>query len=71
MPLYEYRCRSCDTSFQLLRAVRSADEPAACPDGHTDSVRALSLVAPVRRAEGAVAPATGGGCCGGMCGCGN
>ena len=71
MPLYEYRCRICDTTFQLLRAVRSADEPAACPDGHTDSVRALSLVAPVRRAEGAVAPAAGGGCCGGMCGCGN
>jgi putative FmdB family regulatory protein len=71
MPLYEYRCRSCDTSFQLLRSVRSADEPAACPDGHTDSVRALSLVAPVRRAEGAVARTTGGGCCGGICGCGN
>jgi putative FmdB family regulatory protein len=71
MPLYEYRCRACDTPFQLLRAVRSADEPAACPDGHADTVRALSLVAPVRRAEAAVTPAGGGGCCGGMCGCGH
>lgn len=71
MPLYEYRCRVCDTSFQLLRAVGSADDPAPCPAGHTDAVRALSLVAPVRRGEVMTAPASGGGCCGGACGCGH
>jgi putative FmdB family regulatory protein len=71
MPLYEYRCRVCDTSFQLLRTVRSADDPAPCPSGHTDVARALSLVAPVRRGEFMTAPASGGGCCGGACGCGH
>jgi putative FmdB family regulatory protein len=71
MPLYEYRCRVCYTSFQLLRAVKAADDPAPCPSGHSDVVRALSLVAPVRRGGVMAAPASGGGCCGGACGCGH
>jgi putative FmdB family regulatory protein len=70
MPLYEYRCRVCETSFQLLRGMRAADEPARCPAGHDDVTRALSLVAPPRR-EGFAATPVGGGCCGGACGCGH
>lgn len=71
MPLYEYRCRVCDVGFQLLRTVRAADEPAACPAGHDDTVRALSLVAPVRRAGTPATAMAGSGCCGGSCGCGH
>ena len=71
MPLYEYRCRVCDSSFQLLRAITTADEAAPCPAGHTDTIRALSLVAPMRRADAVAMPAAGGGCCGGACGCGH
>jgi putative FmdB family regulatory protein len=71
MPLYEFRCRVCESSFQLLRSIGTADEPAACPAGHADTVRALSLVAPVRRPGTMAAPAAGGGCCGGACGCGH
>lgn len=70
MPLYEFRCRVCDVSFQLLRAVGAADDTASCPAGHDETVRALSLVAPIR-AGGGSAPATAGGCCGGGCGCGH
>lgn len=73
MPLYEYRCRECDRTFPLLRPIAEADVPAPCPDGHTDVVRALSLVAPrARTAASGAAPAPaggGGGCCGGACGC--
>lgn len=69
MPLYEYRCRTCDRSFDLLRPVRDADESAECPGGHDDTVRALSLVAPAVRGRQPVA--SGGGCCGGACGCGS
>jgi putative FmdB family regulatory protein len=66
MPLYEYRCRTCDDTFQLLRSVDAADTGVTCPGGHADTVRALSLVAPVRHSTaGAPAPVTGGGCCGG------
>jgi hypothetical protein len=49
-----------------------ASAPAACPAGHVDTVKLMSLVAVGGRAEGggsAPAPAAGG-CCGGACGCG-
>ncbi|MBW3605279.1 MAG: zinc ribbon domain-containing protein [Actinobacteria bacterium] len=68
MPMYEYRCRTCDRSFQRLRPIAEADAPVACPEGHDDVARALSLVAP--RGRSAAAPPRGdGGCCGGACGC--
>jgi hypothetical protein len=41
--------------------------PAACPDGHSDTVKLLSTVA----VAGFLAAPTGGGCCGGSCGCAN
>jgi hypothetical protein len=50
-------------------------EPAACPDGHADTVRLLSFLAAARpdRANGGAAmaaPGAGGGCGGGGgCGC--
>jgi putative FmdB family regulatory protein len=73
MPLYEYRCRECDGLFPLLRPIAEADAPAPCPDGHTDVVRALSLVAPRVHGGGtggaAPAPSGSGGCCGGACSC--
>jgi len=51
-----------------------ASDPAACPQGHEDTVKLLSTVAVGGRA-GSSAPAPrggggGGGCCGGACGCG-
>ncbi|MBI5090111.1 MAG: zinc ribbon domain-containing protein [Actinobacteria bacterium] len=70
MPLYEYRCRTCDATFELRRSMSEASEPAACPQGHVDSMRRLSMFASVG-ASTAPAPAggSGGGCCGGGCGC--
>lgn len=66
MPTYEYRCRTCDTRFELRRAIDEADAPASCPQGHEGARRLLSVFA----AGGtATAPAGGGhgggGCCGG------
>jgi hypothetical protein len=45
--------------------------PGQCPQGHDDTVKLLSMVAVGGRA-GSAAPqprASGGGCCGGACGC--
>ncbi len=50
-----------------------ADAPATCPEGHTDTVRLLSVFASVRATGEGGTPAmatSGGGCCGGGCGCG-
>ncbi len=68
--MYEYRCRVCDRSFHRLRSIAAADESTSCPAGHDDVARALSLVAPPRRSGVPAAP-SGGGCCGGACGCGH
>jgi putative FmdB family regulatory protein len=67
MPLYEYRCRECDTRFETRRAVGDADAPLPCPDGHTEAVRLLSVFAATGRASGA--PAAGGASCGAGCMC--
>lgn len=70
MPRYEYRCRSCGSTFERDRPMAEASAPAACPSGHDDTVKLLSTVA-LGRGSGAAAPAGGGGggCCGGACGC--
>ncbi|WP_229067969.1 zinc ribbon domain-containing protein [Actinoplanes sp. DH11] len=73
MPRYEYRCRACGDTFELSRPMSASTDPAACPQGHGDTVKLLSTVAVTGRGGGASAPAGpaagGGGCCGGGCGC--
>jgi putative FmdB family regulatory protein len=77
MPLYEYRCRTCDDTFELRRAMSESSEPATCPSGHDGAVRLLSVFASVGASNGqsggmsagaAPAPSSGGGC-GASCGC--
>jgi putative FmdB family regulatory protein len=71
VPLYEFRCKTCDDTFEVRRPMSQAGEPATCPDGHPGAVRLLSVFASV---GGGAAPApaatskTGGGC-GGACAC--
>jgi putative FmdB family regulatory protein len=70
MPLYEYRCQTCDQRFEMRRSMDDAAAPATCPDGHDDTVRLLSMFATTGAAPSMRTPAAvGGGCCGGACGC--
>ncbi|SCL20371.1 putative regulatory protein, FmdB family [Micromonospora nigra] len=72
MPRYEFRCRACGDTFEINRPMARAGEPASCPQGHTDTVKLLSTVAVTGRGGSPSGPAsapTGGGCCGGGCGC--
>lgn len=69
MPTYAYRCRECTQTFELVRPMSASGDPAACPDGHGDTVKLLNTVA-LTGSGGpapAAAPAGGGGCCGGGC----
>ncbi|MDP8928920.1 MAG: zinc ribbon domain-containing protein [Actinomycetota bacterium] len=66
MPVYEYRCRDCGHEFEALRPVGAASDVAACPNGHDDTVRRLSLVAPTPRPTASSGPAP---CCAGGCAC--
>ncbi|MGK4583450.1 FmdB family zinc ribbon protein [Kitasatospora sp. HPMI-4] len=71
MPRYDFRCRSCGATFELRRAMAQANDPAVCPEGHTDTVKLLSTVAVTGGAAAAAsmpsAGGGGGGCCGGGC----
>jgi putative FmdB family regulatory protein len=73
MPRYEFRCRACGDTFEVNRPMREAAQPATCPGGHDDTVKLLSTVALTGRGSAGSAPApsagSGGGCCGGACGC--
>jgi len=70
--LYEFRCKTCDSRFEVRRPMAEADQPAPCPQGHPSTVRLLSTFGTVLT-SGASSPAPamagGGGCCGGACGC--
>ncbi len=70
MPLYEYRCRTCAARFEARRSAAQADAPLACPDGHVDATRLLSVFATTGRAEpGFCAAPVTGGCGAGACAC--
>lgn len=69
MPIYEYVCMRCESHFEEL--VR-AEETPPCPDcGSTQATRQFSVFAAhgVGSQPSFSAP-SGGGCCGGSCGCG-
>ncbi|MEC4016195.1 FmdB family zinc ribbon protein [Streptomyces sp. H27-D2] len=67
MPRYEFRCRPCDTTFELDRPMADSSAPATCPDGHDDTVKLLSAVAVGGAAPAPAGGGGGGGCCGGGC----
>jgi putative FmdB family regulatory protein len=72
MPRYEYRCRTCGDTFELSRPMAESSAPAACPEGHQDTVKLLSTVAvggtaAASAARSAAPSGSGGGCCGGGC----
>jgi putative FmdB family regulatory protein len=50
MPLYEYYCDDCQTTFEVLRSFSQADEPVLCSEcrgSHTR--RAMSLFCAVSK----------------------
>jgi len=63
MPLYEYACRPCGRTFEVL--VRNGDAPA-CPGCGSAELNRLMSVVSVGGSREAVAPAPMGGC--GTCG---
>ncbi len=73
MPLYDFRCRTCDETFEVRRPMSESSDPAVCPQGHDDTVRLLASFASVGGAAEALRSAPGpkmrhsGGCCGGAC----
>ncbi len=71
MPTYEFRCRECGSTFSEQRPMAASGEPATCPDGHTDTIRLLTMAGALTggssRGSAEPGPAGAGGCCGGGC----
>lgn len=67
MPIYEFRCRSCSTRFEELRPMADVATAVACPQGHDDVERLLSMIAP---SSGVDSGESGGACCASGCACG-
>ena len=76
MPVYEYRCADCSKKFDVFTPQRMALEGVACRHCHgTNVTKMVSVFASVgAEASDSFAEApqasSGGGCCGGSCGCG-
>lgn len=72
VPLYEFRCKTCDDTFEVRRPMSESGDPATCPQGHDGAVRLLSVFANVGGGGSptpAAAPRPTGGGCGGGCAC--
>ncbi len=72
MPVYEYVCSDCETRFERRVAWSAADSVDCTACGGSHVRRAVSRVALMGSdsREIPVQAGSGGGCCGGSCGCG-
>ena len=75
MPIYEYRCDACAGKFEVLTSFSERDHGQVCPSCESTKTRVQvsSFAAIGAGAELSPLPmaSTGGGCCGGACGCGS
>ena len=73
MPIYDYRCDSCGTTYDIFHKVREVVEDVVCPscgsDSHTRLLSAPSISVGSSSSSFDAAPSCDtGSCCGGTCG---
>lgn len=75
MPVYEYVCKDCNHKFDSLVRTRDAADEVECKTCSSGNVRRLvSSFATIGGLDDPTVPRqamSGGGCCGGSCGCGH
>ena len=70
MPIYEYRCKSCEGEFE--KYVPGASTQVACPACASEQVMRKLSVFGLKTAgalQSSAMSGGGGGCCGGGCAC--
>ena len=64
MPLYEYRCQSCEHQFEVLQRLGDGAEGQRCPGcGHDEVARLFSTFAASTGSGQGEAAMPVGGCC--------
>lgn len=64
MPLYEYVCDACGSTFEQLRRMSEADQPAPCPQcASAQTERKMFSSFAAVGGDGAAAAGFGGGAC--------
>ncbi len=72
MPIYEFYCEGCKTSFEHMTSMSARDKKVPCPNcGSKKTDRKLSSVSAGSGVKGGGGGGGGGGCCGGSCRCGH
>lgn len=79
MPLYEYQCKKCGKIMEVLSKTADAESELDCPSCGKE--KQFTKIFSTFAAHGAAASdslpvqsmskSSGGGCCGGSCGCGH
>ncbi|MCR4393648.1 MAG: zinc ribbon domain-containing protein [Dehalococcoidales bacterium] len=54
MPIYEYKCNSCNHKFELLRSVSKSGEDAVCPKCQSRAERVFSRCYTFSTTEGGI-----------------
>lgn len=73
MPVYDYRCNECGSTYDVFHKVREIEEDVVCPScnsaRHTRLLSAPNVSTKSVGADVSSAPSceSGGGCCGGSC----
>ena len=74
MPLYEFACKSCHSTFERLMSFSAAEDGVSCPRcGAGEARKLISTFAAFSRSAAGETNAFGGGgcaCSSGGCGCG-
>ncbi len=68
MPIYEYVCQDCQTSFEMIRTIEKADSDVNCVKCQSDNVkRRISLFNAASGGHSLTGDAGCGSCAGGSC----
>ena len=74
MPIYDYKCTSCEATYEVFHKVREVSEDIVCPScgstEHTRLISAPSVQVGSRKSDKSYSddlPCADGSCCGGAC----
>ncbi len=69
MPIYDYKCEECGTTYDIFHKVREIAEDVVCPScGSQNHTRLISAPAFSMGEKKEGSSCEDGGCCGGTCG---